>query len=327
MTQHRDEIRMLIRLLRALAIPGAEGRLAEGTVMMTRPLRGVRVSGPRIPQPVCADAVSLGLAFWEAGRLAITEAGRARLARESGAADTAFLAQHRPLSRRLVDGTTGLVDEAESPLGWLARRRGRDGRPLIDATELQAGERLRADLTRAGMLPRVTSDWSRVLAPGQGGRAALSYPQAVIAARQRVRRALDAVGPDFSGVLVDICGFLKGLEAIESERRWPARSAKIVVGLALRQLARHYGLACAATGPLRARGQHWGDVDFRPAIGMPVAESDHAGRSAARASLRIRSTMERRPFERWGVRCESRPSFVNRSAASVVTISGAGRPE
>jgi hypothetical protein len=42
-----------------------------------------------------------------------------------------------------------LIDEQESPLGWLARRRGRDAKALIAPHQLQAGERLRADFTLA----------------------------------------------------------------------------------------------------------------------------------------------------------------------------------
>lgn len=54
-----------------------------------------------------------------------------------------------------ADGArTVTVNEAESALGWLARRKGRDGRPLIEPVQLLAGERLRADFTRAHMMPR-----------------------------------------------------------------------------------------------------------------------------------------------------------------------------
>ncbi len=43
--------------------------------------------------------------------------------------------------------------------------------------------------------------------------------------------------------------------------------------------------------------------------------------SALRASLLMRSTIERNPFERCGVRCSRRPSRLNSSTASVARIS------
>ena len=138
-----------------------------------------------------------------------------------------------------------------SPLAWLARRRGRNGRALIEPHQFQAGEWLRADFTRAHMMPRTTSNWASPISTGRrggdGGRTA-HFTETMIAARQCVRQALDAARPEFGGLLLDVCCFLKGLEDIERERAWPSRSAKIVLQLALDRLARHYGYAAQVKG-------------------------------------------------------------------------------
>lgn len=174
-----------------------------------------------------------------------------------------FRAQHLDLATREIRTDTGalsvLVNESESPLAWLARRKGRDGRTMISPNQFIAGEKLRADFTRGHLSPRVTSDWS---APTGGrsrtfGGGAGEMTDLIVASRQRVRLAMEACGPEFSGLLMDVCCFLRGLEEVERERGWPLRSAKIVLQLALDRLARHYGLRDEARGEASARVRTW----------------------------------------------------------------------
>lgn len=173
-----------------------------------------------------------------------------------------FRARHLALAERQIESGFGrtrvTVDEGESPLVWLARRRGRDGRALIEPHQLQAGERLRIDFTQAHLMPRTTASWSSPISSGRrGGERAAAATDTMVAARQRVHGALDSVGPEFAGLLLDICCFLKGLAGIERERAWPARSGKVVLQLALDRLARHYGYAAQARGPRRAHVRTW----------------------------------------------------------------------
>jgi Domain of unknown function (DUF6456)/Bacterial dnaA protein helix-turn-helix len=84
-----------------------------------------------------------------------------------------FRGQHLNLAERQIATELGranvTVDYSESPLAWLARRRGRNGRALIEPHQLQAGERLRADFTRAHMMPRTTSNWASPISSGRRG--------------------------------------------------------------------------------------------------------------------------------------------------------------
>jgi hypothetical protein len=181
-------------------------------------------------------------------------------------------ARHLALARRLIAAPSGdaavvTVDEGESPLSWLARRKGRDGAALIEPVQLQAGERLRADFTRAHLMPRITANWSASVAERRRAASPVTYTETVIAARQRVRRALDALGPEFAGLLVDVCCFLKRLEEVERERRWPQRTAKVVLQLGLDRLARHYGLTAVARGRARPDVLTWLAEDVEFAVG------------------------------------------------------------
>jgi hypothetical protein len=198
-------------------------------------------------------------------------ARRKRLRKPAGDGPGRFRMQHggvvrRARSREDIAGAV-YVDESESPLVWLARRKDRDGRPFISPGQLLAGERLRADFTRAGLTPRVTANWIAPVAQGKrGANDGAGYVDLVLAAKDRLARTLDAVGPEFAGLLLDVCCFLKGLETIEAERRWPPRTARVVLSLALEKLVRHYGIAEEAHGPHRARTRAWQAEGARPTM-------------------------------------------------------------
>lgn len=262
------------RLLETLTQDGATGRETDarpGFLAISAPKGRVTTVIASLPCAAAEPLIARGLAVWRDGRLLATSEGHAfqrRSAAPTGA--DPFAAQHRELTRetRETGEPAVMVDTSESPLAWLARRKDRDGAPFLDAAAVEAGERFRRDITVAQLLPSVTSNWA---AHGSGGRTdphhKLLPSEASMAARQRVDRALEALDPEFGGLILDACGFVKKLETIESERSWPARSAKIMLRFALRQLARHYGLSASARGPATSRGtRHWGTEDYRPAI-------------------------------------------------------------
>lgn len=254
------------RILRFLAAGrAAASRLADGKGFLLEQGEGRRLS---VSGPVLADLIRRDLVRLHGEAVELTRDGHAGASRSAAAGD-GFAAQHRDLAAEaiMVDGEPQpvIVNHNESPLSALARRRDRSGAPFLEPREHRAGERLRADYTRGQMLPRLGANWEAHVASGRrdGGRGVADLTDAALAARRRVEAAIEAVGPELSGVLIDVCCFLKGLETVEAERGWPARSAKIVLKAALSALSRHYEPARA-----KPRMLHWGAADYRPATAL-----------------------------------------------------------
>ncbi|WP_153769819.1 DUF6456 domain-containing protein [Labrenzia sp. CE80] len=202
----------------------------------------------------------------ESGRhqtLILSSAGRLALKRWLSAGD-GYFEQHREI--RLLNvadpqggGRTAVpVNLCESPLAWLASRKDRNGRSLLDRAQVEAGERLRADYGFARLMPTMSGGWRTGGGggtTGNRGRAA-DLSDDVIAARQRVERVLTGLEPVLAGLLVDVCCHLKGLTAVEVERGWPARSGKVVLQIALTGLASRYGyVTTAGNGDGRIRAE------------------------------------------------------------------------
>lgn len=128
------------------------------------------------------------------------------------------------------------VNVAESPVAWLAAR------GMLTGAQLQAGERLRADYERAGLSARVTMRWDAA-PPGKsrGSARASDASLARIDAHRRFHGALDAAGPGLADICWRVICAGEGIGCAEKGLGWPARSGKLVLGLALDRLARFYG--------------------------------------------------------------------------------------
>jgi len=208
--------------------------------------------------------------------LVLNQVGRAWYRRSSGGPER-FRAQHQLTQRRtvpLADGSVApvTVNAGESPLGWLRNRKDAHGRSMLDGVQFDAGERFREDFERARMMPRVTSSWASPVGAGARRRSGAqtrgdNLSDAVIAAKKRVFSALAAVGPDLAGIVIEVCCNLSGLKDAERLLGMPQRSGKVVLQIALNQLARHYGLLRDEFGPdIHRCFRHWGGDDYRPTI-------------------------------------------------------------
>lgn len=242
--------------------------LAAGEVRLTGDDGLVASDGRRQPlaPAVLAEAISLGLVRRDGARLSPLPEARIHLKRRLCDAQTPFAGQHREIAEVTVlrDGVRerAIANRLESPLASLARLREKSGKAYLPEGAFAAGERLHADFTRGGLQPKMTMSWEPRIAGRQKGEAGAGreLTDTALAARLRVARAIEAIGPELSGVALDVCCFMKGLEMVERERQWPARSAKLMLRAALLALARHYAPPAKA-----ARRTHvWGAEGYRP---------------------------------------------------------------
>ncbi len=254
------------RYLRRLSEPGAFLLIAQGTDKA-----GIFCSANDYTRPIAMLQVGIAAEFlrrdWikaksrgsTSVRYRVTDVGRSYLRRTlaeenrgpgMAEAPTAFAAQHQEMSEKVFAGLDGgaetrQVNLGESPIGWLSRRKGPDGKPFLTIEEVDAAEKLRSDFEAAQIGPSVAQDWRKFLTPGDrlaGTPIGGSPGEGAMGARDRMMKALSELGPGLSDVALRTCCFLEGLEACERRMGWSARSAKVVLKLALQRLADHYGL-------------------------------------------------------------------------------------
>lgn len=132
-------------------------------------------------------------------------------------------------------GRSVTVNLAESPLSWL------HARGHLSDRRFAAGEQLRADWERAQLAPMVTSRWEAVRIGG--GERGLAPTERQVAAKDRFDGAIAAAGPGLCDILWRVVCAGEGLPDAERALAWPARSGKLVLGLALDRVADFYRLA------------------------------------------------------------------------------------
>jgi hypothetical protein len=168
----------------------------------------------------------------------------------------AFAAQHRVVVTRVSGESVNLI---ESPLGRLAVGRA----SFLEPYHLETGERVRRLVERAQLQPRLTMTYSASRVAG-GPQHKNDISDLAADARRKLAEIHERLPPECASVVLDVCGFLKGLQEIERERGWPRRSAKLVLRIGLEQLAQYFGIAPLAAGSRRAQSRQWMDDGARP---------------------------------------------------------------
>lgn len=239
--------------------------MTELTQPMIRLLRRVgaskaslKASDPALDMNLLRDARAQGYIDHGGASLKLTPLGRRILKK---ALSEGLLEAPHPLSRagagQVNEGSVQSQSSVPSkeasrkgPLGWLAGRQNPDGAPLLSREQVVAGETLQTDYEFGQLTRSLRSNW-RTQNVGGGTGQEKDLTSAALSARRRTEQALAAIGPELSGVVVDVCCFGKGLQQVEFERQWPARTARVVLSLGLSSLARHYGMSASASDQKR----------------------------------------------------------------------------
>ncbi|MDU8945012.1 DUF6456 domain-containing protein [Ovoidimarina sediminis] len=256
------------RVLRRLAEPGACLALAPG--METAVVVRENGEGPALRTAMVAREVAEAMALkdwiksYGKGRVlryTITASGRTALRRMVADAETAreralrdpeaAVDRNDPLALSEERRRAVRYSLAESPLMVLARRRDKGGGPFLTPELVAAGERFREDFELALMGDRAGSTLHALLSGASPDTlSSIGGSPATLAAVDRVRMAVVALGPGLSDMALRSLCYLEGMESIEKELSWSARSGKIVLRIALQRLRQHYESDSRAWSPL-----------------------------------------------------------------------------
>lgn len=146
----------------------------------------------------------------------------------------------------------------DDALARLATGRGGTEPPFLAPHHVAAATRFEQLVRRSQLTPRLTMSYSAAnIGRGPSGNGVETASEGAADARLRLSRIASSLPADCWGVLFDVCGLGKGLQLVETERRWPRRSAKLVLRIGLDQLALQFGLSPHATGAEHGTTRKW----------------------------------------------------------------------
>jgi hypothetical protein len=247
MTMSRAKVAVQ-RFVRTLLPDHVARKYPSGFYEVRRPDRTAR-----LPAAEVETLVRSGVLVGEGETVRAAAEARAWLVRHRSAGNP-FLAQNAELVPH-ADGA--MLNIAESPLARLAMVGADGSAPFLEPHQVDAGERIRRLAERAQMVQRTTLSYDPTRTATGARQAPGGIADSALDARRVLGNLLDTLPRDCAGVVLDVCGMLKGLQAVEAERGWPRRSAKIVLRIGLEQAAMALGLGTVAQGRERGRMNGW----------------------------------------------------------------------
>ena len=173
-------------------------------------------------------------------------ARRVRFAKSSKAGQSVD-GQHYETEERDIYIPEGSVRKAAinrrtNALERLARKRGRDGRLILTAAQVEAGRRLALDYAQAGAGHLSTQKYDA--AGIDGGRKTDAQETQIlsrITAKTRLTAARAALGDGLERAVIAVCCHEESLESVERAERWVKSSGLSILKIGLQRLVKLYG--------------------------------------------------------------------------------------
>ncbi|WP_371397543.1 DUF6456 domain-containing protein [Fretibacter rubidus] len=125
----------------------------------------------------------------------------------------------------------------------LARKKHRDGTPVLSAAMVEAGERFSRDYSRTHGGDTTTQNYAAPMVDGGSspGERASTQMAVRLDSGKRLAAAHEALGPGLDRVVIAICCNDHDLTQLERDEKWAAQSGMTVLQLGLSRLVDFYG--------------------------------------------------------------------------------------
>ncbi len=205
---------------------------------------------------------SEGIIDFQKGNISINPLSKGWLKRKMASKQEQYCDQHRnvKINRKGVK-----LNINESPISRLTLTSAKKD-PYLKAHHIEAAKRFSQLFERANLRSKITMSYNdgQLVSSKNSYNVKTDISDLAIDARKKVGQLLTNLPNDCASIIIDVCGYEKGLQTIESERGWPRRSAKLVLRIGLEQLAQNFGLSQQAIGKERNKPSHWLEEQSRP---------------------------------------------------------------
>lgn len=164
--------------------------------------------------------------------------------------------KRRRLELLKLDGcTSSLINtkpalSANETIVRLSRKSKGEEQAFLAAHHVTVANRVAALIEKSQLRQSVTQNLSVLRRPGKSlGGGAVDLSDMAIDCRKHLDQLVQQLPRDCAGVVVDVCGFDKGLQQVEFERKWPRRSAKLILRMGLDHAAEYWKIGAVAKGP------------------------------------------------------------------------------